>query len=118
MDSSDVPFKLSSRRIEWFQVEELLDHIFFRRRDLIRSHGRAVAGIVKKLQFCPASAVETIKLLAASAAKGTESGTNFLTSYALTLILLSYVDVMSSKVVTELPEIVSLRIVEILDQYH
>ena len=99
-------------------MKTILDQIFFSRRDLIRSHGRAVAEIVTKLQFCPASAVETIKLLAASAAEGTESGTKFTSSYALTLILLSYVDVMSSKVVTELPEIVSLRIVEILDQYH
>ena len=87
----------------------MLNHIFTSRRDLIRSHGRSLAEIVEKLEFCPESAVDAIKLLAETSANKIGSDSKgFFFAYALTLTLFSHLDVTSPRVVVELPEIVSI----------
>lgn len=92
----------------------LLDDIFVSHPELIGSHGRAIAEVVTKLQFCPASALPTVKILAQCAAKNVQSkNKNFATPYALALILVSYLDVIPSDVAAGLPEIVSNRIFDL-----
>ncbi|XP_003747711.1 uncharacterized protein LOC100904291 [Galendromus occidentalis] len=91
------------------QVKMILDHIFKSRRDLLWTHGRPLAKIIQKLQYCPESAIGAIKYLAdfSSGNKDTETKRRF-SAYALSLVFLSHLDVLSPRVIGELREIIDL----------